>query len=83
MPAAFGASLLPLELLLHGWDIAQGAGRDIRVSDDVVGYVRTLADPVVPGGRERGSFADEVTPAADASPLDRLAAFAGRTPISA
>jgi uncharacterized protein (TIGR03086 family) len=82
MPAAFGASLLPLELLLHGWDIAQGAGRELRVSDEVVGYVRTLADSVVPGGRERGSFAGEVTPDADASPLDRLAAFAGRTPIS-
>jgi len=83
MPASVGASLLPLELLLHGWDIAQGAGREIRVSDEVVGYVRTLADPVVPGGRARGSFADEVTPAADATPLDRLAAFAGRSPISA
>ena len=83
MPASVGASLLSLELLLHGWDIAQGAGREIRVSDDVVGYVRTLADPVVPAGRERGSFADEVTPATDATPLDRLAAFAGRTPISA
>jgi uncharacterized protein (TIGR03086 family) len=82
MPAAFGASLLPLELLLHGWDIAQGAGREIRVSDEVVGYVRTLADTVVPGGRERGSFADEVTPGAGASPLERLAAFAGRTPIT-
>jgi uncharacterized protein (TIGR03086 family) len=82
MPAAFGASLLPLELLLHGWDIAQGAGREIRVSDEVVGYVRTLADTVVPGGRERGSFANEVTPGAGASPLERLAAFAGRTPIT-
>jgi uncharacterized protein (TIGR03086 family) len=80
MPASFGASLLAIELLLHGWDIAQGAGRELRVSEEVVTYVRTLADPIVPGGRRRGSFADEVTPADSASALDRFAAFAGRTP---
>jgi uncharacterized protein (TIGR03086 family) len=82
MPAGFGASLIPLELLLHGWDIAQGAGRELRVSDEVVAYVATLAESVVPGGRTRGSFADEVTAPDGASALDRLAAYAGRTPVA-
>ncbi len=82
LPAAVGVSLLSLELLLHGWDIAQGAGRPLDVADEVVAYVRTLAEPVVPGGRARGSFADEVTPSADATPLEGLAAFAGRTPVA-
>ncbi len=82
MPAAIGASLLPVELLLHGWDIAQGAGRELRVSDEVVAYVRVLAEGVVPSGRPRGAFADEVPPPDDASALDRLAAYAGRTPVS-
>jgi uncharacterized protein (TIGR03086 family) len=82
MPAAFGASIIPIELLLHAWDLAQASGQEVSVSDEVVAYVASLAEGVVPGGRERGSFAAEVTPAADASPLDRLAAFAGRTPIS-
>jgi uncharacterized protein (TIGR03086 family) len=81
MPAAFGASIIPIELLLHAWDLAQASGQDVRVSDEVVAYVASLAQGVVPAGRERGSFGPEVTPAADASPLDRLAAFAGRTPI--
>ena len=82
MPAAFGASLISIELLLHGWDIAQGAGRELHVSDEVVAYVSTLAEPVVPGGRARGSFADEVSPLDGASALDRLAAYAGRTPVA-
>jgi uncharacterized protein (TIGR03086 family) len=83
MPAAFAASILPIEILLHGWDIAQGSGQTLRVSDELVAYVRTLAESVVPGGRARGSFEDEVTPAPDASPLDQLAAFAGRKPLAA
>jgi uncharacterized protein (TIGR03086 family) len=81
LPASFGASIMPIELLLHAWDLAQASGQDVRVSDEVVAYVASLASTVVPGGRERGSFGPEVTAAADASPLDRLAAFAGRMPI--
>jgi hypothetical protein len=52
------------------------------VSDEVVSYVSTLAETVVPGGRPRGSFADEVSPLDGASALDRLAAYAGRTPVT-
>lgn len=81
MPASFAAGILPLELLLHGWDMAQGSGQTLRVSDEVVGYVRTVAETIVPTGRGR-SFADEAPSADDASPLDRLAAYAGRTPIA-
>lgn len=82
LPAAFAASILPLELLLHGWDLAQGSRQTLRVSDEVVAYVAGLAESVITGGRGR-SFGDEVAPAPDASPLDRLAAYAGRSPIAA
>ena len=80
MPAAFLASILPVELLLHGWDLAQASGQTLQLSDELVGYVRGLAEMVVPGGRG-SAFADETVPADDASALDRLAAFAGRTPL--
>jgi uncharacterized protein (TIGR03086 family) len=83
LPAQFAASILPLELLLHGWDLAQGSGQRLHVSDELVAYVRGLAETVVPGGRPRGSFADEVAPADGADAVDRLAAYAGRTPIAA
>jgi len=83
MPASVAASILPVELVLHGWDLAQGSGQQIHISDGLVDYLRGLAEIVVPGGRPGGSFAEEVSPAEDASALDRLAAFAGRTPFAA
>jgi uncharacterized protein (TIGR03086 family) len=81
MPAAYGASIVPVEFLLHAWDMAQGSGKTLVVSDEVVGYVHKLAEQIVPGGRGR-SFGDETTPDADASAVDRLAAFAGRRPVA-
>jgi uncharacterized protein (TIGR03086 family) len=80
MPASFAATILPLELALHGWDLAQASGQEIRISDELVGYLRTAADGLVPGGRANGSFGPEVTAPDDATRFDRLAAFAGRTP---
>jgi uncharacterized protein (TIGR03086 family) len=81
MPATVGASILSLEFLLHAWDFAQASGQRLEVSDEVVAYVQTLADPIIPPARARGAFADEVTPPADATPLQRLVAFSGRTPV--
>ncbi|WP_231925032.1 TIGR03086 family metal-binding protein [Micromonospora purpureochromogenes] len=82
MPARFAASIMPVEFLLHAWDMAQGSGRPLVVSDEVVAYVHKLAEQLVPGGRG-SSFADEVTPSTDADPMERLAAFAGRRPVAA
>lgn len=82
MPARFAASIMPVELLLHAWDMAQGSGKPLVVSDEVVAYVHKLAEQVVPGGRG-SSFGDEVAPPADADPMRRLAAFAGRRPVAA
>jgi uncharacterized protein (TIGR03086 family) len=81
-PAFFLASILPVELLLHGWDLAQATGRPLHVSDEVVAYVREIGEGLIKGGRGR-SFGEELTPAPDASPIDAFAAYAGRTRISA
>ncbi len=80
MPAAVGASIMSVEFLLHGWDFAQASGQHLPVSDEVVAYVQTLADPIIPPGRTRGAFADEVDAGPDATPLERLVAFSGRHP---
>ncbi len=79
-PAAMACSILSIELLLHGWDLAQASGQDLPVSDELAAYVLTLAETIVPGGRG-SSFADEVEAPADASPLERLVAFSGRRPL--
>jgi uncharacterized protein (TIGR03086 family) len=81
MPAAFAASIMPLELLLHAWDMAQGSGKPLVVSDEVVAYVHKLAEQIVPGARG-SSFSDEVAPPKGADPMERLAAFTGRRPVA-
>jgi uncharacterized protein (TIGR03086 family) len=78
VPAAFAPTVIDVELLLHGWDIAQGSGRSIEISDEVVDYVAGLAEQIIPKGRG-DVFADAVTPAVDAGALDRLAAYSGRS----
>jgi uncharacterized protein (TIGR03086 family) len=82
MPASIGAVILPIELVLHGWDLAQASGQHVHISDELVDYVRGLAETVVPDGRGRGAFAAEVPPAEGAPAVDRLAAYTGRTPIT-
>ncbi len=82
MPAVVGAHILSLEFLLHAWDFAQTSGQQVVVSDEVVAYVQTVADQIIPGSRSRGAFGEEIQPSADVSPLDRLAAFSGRVPLA-
>jgi len=82
LPAATAAALLPIELMLHGWDLAEGSGQRLVVSEPLVDYVRTLAADVVPSGRGR-RFADEVDAGPDADALERFAAYAGRSPMPA
>lgn len=82
MPASHAVAILPVEILVHGWDLAQGSGQPLRVSDEVVQYVHGLAEQVVPVARGT-RFADEVPYADDAPPMERLAAYAGRSPVVA
>ena len=80
-PAATAAALLPIELMLHGWDLAEGSGRRLVVADPLVAYVRAMSEDVIPGGRGR-SFGDEVEPGGAADALERFAAYAGRSPLA-
>jgi uncharacterized protein (TIGR03086 family) len=82
LPAAFFASVLDVELLLHAWDLAQGSGKPIEASDELVAYVAKRAENVVPGSRGT-AFGDELVPSSGAGALERLAAYAGRTAIPA
>lgn len=77
IPAAMGPTIIDVELLLHGWDLAQGSGQTIEISDAVAGYVAGISEAIIDGGRGT-AFADELTAGEGASALDRLAAFSGR-----
>lgn len=82
MPAAFAAGIMPVEFLLHAWDLARGVEAEVEVSDEVVGYVHELAEKLVPGGRG-SAFADEVAVDSGVDPMSRLAAYSGRDPLPA
>lgn len=81
VPASVGAGVISLELLLHAWDFAEASGQQVPVSEEVAAYVRTLAEPIIPPGRARGAFADEVEADEGATPLQRLVAYSGRRPL--
>jgi uncharacterized protein (TIGR03086 family) len=80
VPASFAPTVLAIELLLHGWDLAQTSGQQVAVSDEVVSYVAGLAEHIIPPGRG-GPFADELAPAEGAGALERFAAYSGRQPL--
>jgi uncharacterized protein (TIGR03086 family) len=82
VPASFAPTVLSIELLLHGWDLAQGSGQTMPASDELVAYVAGLAEDIIPPGRG-GAFADEITLADGAGSLDRFAAYSGRRPVPA
>lgn len=80
LPAAFAGDILSIEFLIHAWDFAQASGQDIRPSDEVVAYVDAATRRVAAEGRDR-IFDPEVPAPADATPLDRLVAYSGRSPL--
>jgi uncharacterized protein (TIGR03086 family) len=83
LPATFGASVLTLEFLVHGWDYAAATGHPMDVAESLAEYTLGLAKKVItPQGRATVGFADPVAVPDDASALDRLIAFTGRHPAA-
>jgi uncharacterized protein (TIGR03086 family) len=80
LPGSLAVEIIPLELLVHGWDIARATGRDIEVTTEVAGYVLGRARELVTEDKRGRSFAAEVPAGPEASVLQQLVAFTGRAP---
>ncbi len=77
----FAAQYLVFDGTVHAWDIATATGQTFTPSDALVGEVLDFAHEVIgPELRVPGAFGPEVVPPADASILEQLVAFTGRTP---
>jgi uncharacterized protein (TIGR03086 family) len=80
LPASLAVEIIPLELLVHGWDIAHATGHDIDVTPEVAGYVLDRARELITEDKRGRSFAAEVPAGAKATAMQQLIAFTGRAP---
>jgi uncharacterized protein (TIGR03086 family) len=78
-PAEEYAEQMLLDLVVHGWDLARGAGLDGRAEPALAGHVLQYAGTRRPQWEGSGLFAPQVaTDSGD--PTDRLVALLGRDP---
>ena len=71
---------LAFDLLVHSWDLATTLGRDVEVDDALVAEVDAFAHRVLDTWpRDDVNFSAAVPAPEGATPLEALAAYAGRT----
>jgi len=80
MPGAAFARLVALDGLVHGWDLASSTGQSLDLPTEVIAAVDEFArDAVGSEMRESGAFKPPTVAPEDASQLERLVAFSGRS----
>ncbi len=80
LPAAMVLELLKFDLLVHCWDLATATGQPFDPPADMVEHGLEAAKMIISAELRNGdTFADEVTVRAQATPIERLVAFTGRT----
>jgi uncharacterized protein (TIGR03086 family) len=80
MPGAVFARLVAFDGLVHGWDLATSTGQRWDLDDGLVGEVDDFARQAITDQmRDGDAFALEQPAAEDATPIERLVAFSGRS----
>jgi uncharacterized protein (TIGR03086 family) len=80
MPGDAFARFVAFDGLVHGWDLASSTGQTFDIPTDVVAAVDGFArSAVAPEMRDGDTFKDATVAPDDASPLQRLVAFSGRS----
>ncbi|MSO80015.1 MAG: TIGR03086 family protein [Acidimicrobiia bacterium] len=79
VPGAVVLEIAKFDLLVHAWDLAQATGQKFDPPAEVVEPAISAAQMIIaPEARNGDAFGAEVTPPADATPIQRHAAFTGR-----
>lgn len=74
------ARFVAFDGLVHGYDLASATGQEYDPPADVVAAVDEFArTAITPEMRDGDTFAAPTSPPDDATPLERLVAFSGRT----
>jgi len=79
-PAADIGAMLIMEMVLHGWDIAQATGQDYRCDGAVAANVLQTVEAQGEMFRQYEGFAAVVPVPGDATAFDRALALSGRDP---
>jgi uncharacterized protein (TIGR03086 family) len=81
LPGATLLEILKFDLLVHAWDLARATGQPFDAPEEVVEPTFGAAQMIVtPARNDAGEpFGPEVAAPAGASPIERLAAFSGRS----
>jgi uncharacterized protein (TIGR03086 family) len=72
-----------VDLVVHGWDLAQATGLDTTVPSDQLAWVREKVEGLSDMARSPGAFGPEVDPPEGADETTRTMAFLGRRPVAA
>lgn len=72
------ARFVVLDGLVHGWDLATATDQSYAPPAELVGAVMEFAERTLDPLRDGQTFKAAVEPAADATPMERLAAYTGR-----
>ena len=82
MPGAALGGILGLDLFVHGWDLARTTNQDATWDQDLAAHVLAYAEQTIqPEMRADGGFVGPMVEVdANASPMDHLLGFMGRTP---
>ncbi len=80
VPGSTMGTIVFLEHLTHGWDVARATGQDVTLPGDLVSEAMALAVPMNDLLRTPGVCEAAVNVSGDASAQDRFIAFMGRTP---
>ena len=79
-PGTIVYELLKFDVLVHAWDLARGTGQQVALPDELVeGTIGVAQQFISPDLRTSGAFGPEREAPAGASPIERLAAFTGRS----
>jgi uncharacterized protein (TIGR03086 family) len=79
MPVEEYAEQMHLDLVVHGWDLARGAGLDAGIPIEAAEHVLAFVEPRVEEYSGYGIFAPPVAVDSD-DPADRLLGLLGRNP---
>jgi uncharacterized protein (TIGR03086 family) len=79
-PAADIAAMLTMEMVLHGWDVAQATGQDYRCDAELAQAVLQTVQSQGDMFRQYEGFAAVVPVPDDATTFDRALALSGRDP---